>query len=302
MKISKALIGLSILIALLAGLAAAAGIFWNGDGQAVPFTTAHGETVELYGRGLYRYDSSLIAVGYVNQDKVVLAMGLPLLLISAFLYARGSLRGGLVLTGTLAYFLYDYLSMAFGAAYNAVFPLYIGLFSACVFGLILSFTSFDLAAFPARFSERLPRRGIVGYLFFVGVAFFIIWGGLDLLPNMLAGKIPPTLMHYTTGVTYILDLGIIGPAMLAAGWLLLRRQPIGYLLASMLLIFSVPINLQLAVMGVMQYLQGLMSLGQFIAFTISFNLLGLIALLLTVALFRSMNPSQSPQTGQALAA
>jgi hypothetical protein len=44
------------------------------------------------------------------------------------LYRRGSLRGRLLLIGILTYFLYVYASIAFGAAYNALFLVYVGLF------------------------------------------------------------------------------------------------------------------------------------------------------------------------------
>src|SRR5688500_15318975 len=80
-------------------------------------TTPRGESVQLYGRGIYRYDSLLIGSGFRGADAATLAVAVPLLVVAIHLYRRGSLRGGLLLTGTLAYFLYNYASMAVGAAF-----------------------------------------------------------------------------------------------------------------------------------------------------------------------------------------
>ncbi len=289
MKVSTTLIVLAWVIVLLAALAAGVGVFWNDAGKPFAFTTIHGETVQLAGRGLYRYDSTLIAEGFRDQDIYILAVGIPLLILSAVLYRRGSLRGGLLLTGSLLYFFYNYFSMTFGAAYNNLLLVYIVLMAASLFGLIYALTLFDARAFPKHFSERLPRRAIAIFLIFIGVAFLIIWGGLDLIPTTLAGKLPATLGHYTTVITFGIDLGILAPAMLISGILLLRRESVGYLFATVLLIFTLVLNLQLALMGVMQYLAGLMSIGQFIGMSVSFDLIALIALGFTIALFRNFS-------------
>ena len=53
---------------------------------------------------------------------MTLAVGLPLLVVAAWLAFRGSLRGQLLLTGTLGFFLYTYMSMCMLTAYNAPVP------------------------------------------------------------------------------------------------------------------------------------------------------------------------------------
>ncbi len=79
------------LIAVLAAITASIGLFsTSGDGP-FQFTTLHHETVEIYGRGLYRNDTPLIAVGFRVSDAFTLIVGIPLLLISFWLYRRGSL-------------------------------------------------------------------------------------------------------------------------------------------------------------------------------------------------------------------
>jgi hypothetical protein len=293
MKAFDTLLTLGILVALMAAFAAGAGLFWQDVGQPFSFTTLHGQTVEIYGRGLYRNDTPLTAVGYRISDGFTLLAGIPLLLVSLWLYRRGSLRGGLLLAGALAYLLYNYGSLALGAAYNNVFLVYIALTAATLFGCVISVMSFDQQTLPARFSDRLPRRGIGIFLIVSGAVLFSIWLFLSIIPALLAGTVPPEVASYTTVITFVVDMGIIAPALVIAGMLLLRRKPLGYLLASVLLVFTDALGSSLLVMGIGQQLAGLMSLGQFIGFVVSFAILTLFAFGFTVALFRNL-PETTP--------
>jgi hypothetical protein len=88
-------------------MVAAVGLLTAGGADPVPFVTVHGETVELYGDGLYRYDTVFAGAGQRGTDAVVVLLGVPLLLVAALRYRRGSSRAGLML-GTLVFFLYVY--------------------------------------------------------------------------------------------------------------------------------------------------------------------------------------------------
>src|SRR5690242_14470426 len=112
MKSSKIVVWLSSLIVVLALIAAAIGLFYQDGGSAFSFTTLRGQSVQIYGQGLYRYDTPIAAVGFRAADAMTLILAIPLLVISTMLYRRGSLKGKLLLTGVLAYFLYNYGSMA----------------------------------------------------------------------------------------------------------------------------------------------------------------------------------------------
>lgn len=299
MKTTAILVWLSGLIAVLALTAASVGLLWGDDGQPIPFTTLHGETVQLYGQGLYRNDTTLVAVGYRIGDGFVLLAGLPLLLISLWLYRRGSVRGGLLLSGTLAYLLYTYSSLALGAAYNPLFLMYIALTALTLFGLVMSLQAFDLEHLRARLGERAPQRGLAIFLVVSGVILFCIWLFLSVVPALLAGIAPPEVASYTTVITFVLDMAIIAPALVVSGVLLWQRDPLGKLLAPVLLVFTDVLGLSLIVMGIGQWLAGLMSLGQFIGFVASFAILTLFALSFTVALFRNFAPVPNRQPARA---
>jgi hypothetical protein len=85
MKTSKAVIWLSSLIAVLAVVAAAIGLFYQDGGSTFSFTTLRGQLVQIYGQGLYRYDTPITAVGFRAADAVTLVLVIPLLVIAIWL-------------------------------------------------------------------------------------------------------------------------------------------------------------------------------------------------------------------------
>jgi hypothetical protein len=295
MKSSKMVIWLSWLIAALALVAAGIGLFYQDGGRSFSFTTVHGQTVQIYGQGLYRYDIPLTAVGYRAGDAVTLVLAVPLLIISLLLYGRGQLRGGLLLTGVLAYFLYTYGSMAFGAAYNPLFLVYIVIFSASLLAFVLSLLSFDAQELQAHFLAGLPKRVIGIFLIVSGVILALVWLVLSLVPALLGGTVPLEVASYTTFITGIVDTGIVAPSLILSGALLLRDFPLGYLLASTMLMFTVVLGTNLLVAGIAQVVTGLVSIGQFLGFTVPFAILTLIAIWLTIMLFRNFSEGATVQ-------
>ena len=289
MKQQSTLNWLVPLIALLAAITASIGLFSTSGEGPFQFTTLHHETVEIYGRGLYRYDTPLIAVGYRVSDAFTLIVGIPLLLISFWLYRRGALRGKILLTGTLLFFLYNFGSLAIGAAYNNLLLIYIVLTMATFLGGTGMLLSFDLQTFPGLFSEDMPRRGISNFFIISGIALFCIWLFLSIVPALLAGGVPAELASYTTVITFVVDMGIIAPMLVVAGLLLRRREPLGYILSLVLLIFIDALGISLLIMGIAQQMAGLMNLGQFIGFVVSFAILTFFSLGFTVVIFRHLS-------------
>lgn len=293
MKQQSALNWLVPVIVGLALFAAGIGLFYPNDGSPFSFTAVRGETVQIWGQGWYRYDTPIGALSFRAGDLITLFLAIPVLIVSFVLYRQGSLRGGLLLTGALAYFLYTYTSLGFGATYNNLFLAYTLIFSASLFGLILALTSFDVQALPAHFSETLPRRGIGIFLIVSGVILSLIWLALSIIPALLQNKAAPEAYFYTTFMTGIMDIGIVAPALLVAGVLLLRRAPLGYLLASTMLVFTCILGPNLTAGGIIQIAEEVITVGQAMAFTVPFVILALIALVLTVRLFGSFSETPS---------
>lgn len=294
MRPSRTVIWLTSLLAALALVAAAAGLLQDDGGGPSSVLTVRGETVWLYGQGLYRYETIRDGAGFKGVDLFLICAGVPLLLLCIALYRRGSLRGGLLLLGALAYFIYNAASMSFGYSYNDLFLIYLAQLSASLFAFALAVRSFDVQALPAHISERLPRRTIAGFLFAVGISLILVWGVLDILPALLAGR-APALTGHTTLPTHALDMGIIAPLAIIAAVLLLRRDPLGYLMSAILLVVSSVLGAGVLALSAAQLLAGALTLAETMVFVVPFVILTLVGVGLTLALLQSIQPSAPPQ-------
>ena len=294
MKNQTALTWLVPLIAILAGIAAGAGLFWQDEGDSYAFTSLYGETVQIYGRGVYERDTIFSVGASQGADVVALFVAMPLLIVSFLLYRRGSLRGGFLLASALAYYLYYGASLGLVVAYNNLYLVYLVLFSASFFAFILSLTMFDLPSLPARISPRLPERGMAVFMFVVGIGMAFIWLS-DVINALNTGGVPQALGVNISLITYTLDVGIIAPSALLAGYLMLRGTPLGTLLTGVLTILLALIGAMVIGQTVMQLGIGVeLSPGQMIGMVGTWVIMGGIALWLSIAFLRSLSNSAMP--------
>ncbi len=284
MKTNQAVIRLSIIVAILSLIAAGLGVFWQGQGEPIPFTTMRGETVSLYGHGLYRFDTVSIVAQAIAQDAVTLILGIPLLITGIVLTRKGSLRGHLLLTGTLGYFLYTYTSYVFLAAFNHLFLLYVVLFSLILFAFILSMKDLNPEIITSHISDKFPRRGIATFMMILAGFLSLAWLG-RIVPALIAGTPPFGLESYTTLVIQVLDLGVIVPVSALTAVLLWRSRPWGYTLSAVVLVKGLTMGAALIAMIISQILAGFeVSMVEIIMF----SGIAIAALIFTLMLFLSV--------------
>ena len=287
MKYQTALKWLIPLIGVLAFFAVVMGLFYQTSSQSYPITSFRGEKVMINGHGLYFYDTVSDAAQMQGNDLITLVVGLPLLIVSTWLAFRGSLRGRLLMTGTLAFFLYTYMSISMLAAYNSLFLVYVALFGLSLYAFILSMLSFDLVDLPKHFSPNLPRKWIAGVLFAIGGFLFLAWMG-RIIPPLLQNTIP-ALENTTTLVIQAMDLVLIVPLAILSGILLLRRTAWGYLLASVTVLKALTMALAVSTMGVNMALNGVLDSS---VITVIFIILTLLNLISAVLLLKNVNDVQ----------
>jgi hypothetical protein len=92
-----------------------------------------------------------------------------------------------------------------------------------------------MTALKNSFSPKLPVRFIGGFQLFIAFMLFMMWMG-RIAPPLMAGGIPMGLEHYSTLVIQALDLGIIVPAAILSGVLIIKKKHFGYLLSSIIII------------------------------------------------------------------
>lgn len=247
MKQKKVIIGLVILIVILSGISSLVGIFSDLPGNLTHAISVHGERIELYGKGIYQLDSVSLAAQGIANDIMVLVLGIPLLLVACYLSIKGSFKGKLLLTGTLAFFLYTYMSYTFLWMYNALFSVYVILMSASFFAFLLMMMSFDMPTMRTHFSEKLPVKWVGGFQIFVAVSIGLLWMG-KIVDGFQKGGIPVGLEHYTSLVVQGMDLAFVVPCAFMSGILLIRKNNWGYLLSSVILLKGITMLTALSAM------------------------------------------------------
>ncbi len=204
----------SITIAVLALIATLSGLFW---------------------KGLYKHDTISITAQMMGQDLVTLLVGIPILLVSLYLVSRDSLRGNLIWMGTIFYFLYSYASMSFTTSYNQLFLVYVVLFSLSLYTFMYGMLSLDAKPIEKSISPGITIKLAGVFLIASGTMLALMWLKM-IIDSLLTGNGPVAMETYTTLVIQAMDIGIIFPATLIAGVLILKGKEWGYALVSILLV------------------------------------------------------------------
>lgn len=185
----------------------------------------------LYGPRGWWYDANPATLSaFLGQDIMTLIVGAPLLVGSAFLARRGSLRALLCWMGAFFYIAYSYYFYVIGGRFNALFPLYIAIASMGVYGALAVFSALDLPRLPERF-VRPPLTLISAFFVVTALSFAGLW--LSVIDQHL---VVGTAIDPVSRVVIAVDGVVLLPLLFYGGRALARREPIGYALAALLLV------------------------------------------------------------------
>lgn len=237
MQNKKTISVLVICIALLAAIAAAAGIFTHQGSGQYEFKTIHDQTVTIYGKGLYQHMSADVAIQGIAQDYITLFLAIPLLLLSLFWARKGSLKGKFMLAGTSGYIFLTYLFYMNMAMFNQLFLVYVSLTGLTFFTLVLTLLSININQLPQVFNKPLPTKFIGGFLIFTASIIALLWLSVVVPPLIDKTIVPLSVQHYTTLTVQAFDLSLFLPISFVSGLLLIRKHKFGFLMAPVYLIF-----------------------------------------------------------------
>lgn len=280
---------LVLAIIVLSVITASVGIFYHTDGEPYEVTTQFGEVVMISGNGLYAHDSYFAAPIFRGTDFAMLVVAVPLLIVALVLDSRRhSAKRRIFLLSVIAVFTYYATSIAFGVVYNFLHLLYIALFSASFFGLILAIVSVNPGEVEQSVKSSLPYRGVYVFLILTGISLVVVWLP-DILSALLADRPLTTLEVYTTSITNVLDMGIIAPVAFICLYKLVKRKSIGYVLLALLLSLCMVIGVMLPIQTMFQLSAGIvLTVPELITKVAIFSLLAIFALYFNFRLFKAI--------------
>ena len=237
MKHKTILILLTSVILVMASIAAGTGIFSNEGPGPFEYKSIHGESVQIYGKGVYSYMSAELAPQGIAQDLITLFLALPVLLISLVYSLKGSVRGKLVYTGVTSYLFVTYLFYLAMGTYSYLFLVYVILLGSTAASLTLDMLSLGQIDLTGQLKQQASVKAAGSFLIFNGLAIGLLWLG-RVVPPLIDGTIyPEGLDHYTTMIVQGFDLALLLPLSIVSGFLLYQRNEAGILLGIVYLVF-----------------------------------------------------------------
>jgi len=278
---------LSIVIIVLAIITSSVGLFWVDDGDSFFVENVNGDTVEIFGNGLYAHESCFKAPIDKGTDAIILFIVLPLFFVTVLLLKKNLLRVKLLHLGLLSCLLYYSASIAFGVSYNILFLVYIMLFAACLFTFIIGISSIDLKNVKESIMPKIPHKSLVIFLVFAGLSVFV-WL-IEIIGSIKTGTPPGIIGISTTEPTFVLDIGVIAPIAFYSAWLVYKRKAKGYVYSVVLLTLNAVVGLIVIAQTIFQNAYGvIVSLEEFIPFVLVFVVMSSIATILNVKVLRNI--------------
>jgi hypothetical protein len=210
--------------------------------------------IGLLAPSVYR-DVALIKAAWYGNDIVTMLIGVPLLAGGLLTARRGSTRGELLWYAALGYGAYNYAYYMYGARLSYVFPLFVAMFVACVWALVLAVATADVPALAARFGAKTPVRTVAAYAGLTGIGLTFAWLG-QWGAYVFAGTVP-SIGEGPFRLVAAMDLSYMVPPLIVGAVLLARRHAWGYLLTAVSVTQGAAYTAVLTVSSVVAGLRGI---------------------------------------------
>ncbi len=254
-KAEKTINILAVLVIIIAAVCSVVPLISKGTIPEETVTSAFGQTVTLYGKGLYARNSESSAVQAIAQDLVTLIVVIPGMIVSLILVYKKHVLGRYILTGLFGYMLYTYMSYAFLMFYNELFLLYVAAMTISFYGLVMNICILQKDEVVAKLEKEMKTKGLRVFLIISGIAIFFMWSG-RIFQSLLKGEVPEGLDNCTTLVIQAMDLGIIVPACFVIAYQLKHKIRLGYILGPVIIVKAVTLITAVVTMGIFQIIAG----------------------------------------------
>lgn len=244
-RIINVLLTLEVLILLIISVN---GILSFDSSQSFFTTNIYGQSIELFGNGVYFYDSYFKAPIFIGTDFSILVLVIPIIIMCLIWFnQKPSNKSRLALISILGVVFYYSLSISTGVTYNYLFLFYL-------FSVMLSWLGIYILIRELNIDQLNLRSSKKFYLVFLiisGVALFSIWL-MDIIPTLLLNKPLMLIETYTTEVTYVYDMAFISPMMFLSYYLIKKNDGVGVILLSCMLVLCTIIGIMLPIQTIFQ--------------------------------------------------
>lgn len=195
--------------------------------QAYEVINQYGNSVKLYGNGIYAHDSYFRAPIFIGSDVTMLVVVLPFMIAALIQEIKHrTLKTRIKLITYMGVVFYYATSIAFGVTYNSLHLIYIALFGFSLFTLIAMIQNVDFSELRKQQAWNRPTKGVATFLICSGIALTVAWLP-DIISSLVNNQPLSRIEVYTTEVTNVLDIGILSPLMFICLYLLKKGNGLG---------------------------------------------------------------------------
>lgn len=271
---------LSLLLCFGVIVSALTGLIYTSGGDTFLVRNVYGNSVEIYGDGIYAYNSVFVVANQMGSDAAGIITVILLIILTLWknkpIWAEYIRVSGIV---TLAY---RFACLVFGVALNQLYFLYVICFGISLACSIMAISRLWQVSDFSKLSHGKGFRGTGIFLVAAGGITAGIWIS-SILPVIINNTYGELLGIQTTESTYGIDLSMTCPIFILCGIWVIQKKDIGYriapILLNMLIGIAILVLLQRAYcikLGVEIPLTALASM------ILSFVIMGIFAVIMTI--------------------
>ena len=202
--------------------------------------------IGIWQQNLYFRETTDWLAQCVGQDISNLFFVAPILLLSALYAARGNRMAKIIWIGAMITNIYSYVIYCFAVHFNYLFLVYCIILGLSNFSVIYFFVNYLKEDFKSWFTEKVPTKTIGIFLIFISIMFAFLWLSGD-LPAVLKNNVPENIIEtgLITNTVHVLDYTFYLPLIFIAGFMLIKKKNLGYLLAPMIIVFAIITNVNI---------------------------------------------------------
>ncbi len=276
----------TVISAILAIISSLLGLLYTFGGETKDVKNIYGQTITLFGDGIYKNDSVFKVAITKGTDIAVILVALLLLITVIFL--RKKQYAQFIQVGLLSIILYSTTCLIMGTTFNNLFLLYLIQFSFLFFTFLL--TLHDLLN-KKSFKNEYYEKSLYGFAFFLIISGLSVLQWLAFIIPAITSEVPMKIIDiYTTEPTFIIDLAIIFPVAIYCAIMLIKKKTFAYQLTPVLLILLTGVALCVICQTIVQSFLGVsVTLSELVGLVIVFVILGLISIIINIKILKNLN-------------
>jgi hypothetical protein len=206
----------------------------------------------------YARETANWAAQAVAQDIIDLFLIIPFLLITSWLAFKKSRIALLFWGGVLIYLIYTFVLYCFAVHFNQLFVVYCLVLGLSFYAFLYFLLSQIKDPIASWFSDKVPVKTVGIYLMILSGLFYLLWLS-EILPAIFSNTTPATIIE--TGLlvnpVHALDLSVVLPGFMIVGILLLKKNPLGLLLAPAVLTFCILMDITIGTLMIVMDIRGI---------------------------------------------